>query len=298
METLFQSLLARLDQGLVVLPDKADETPERALRALWHTAAGQPCSAEVAAEVPLSSLQAGQCLALASLVDRRLAGEPLAYITGRQQFLGLDMLSSPEALIPRAETEQLARAAIELLTTMPGSPCVVDVCTGSGNIAYAIAHHLPQARVFGGDLSEQALRLAARNGRHLGLGGRVEFRCGDLLAPFAVSGLLGRVDLIASAPPYIQSAKVPTMAAEIAAHEPRLAFDGGPLGVGILWRLVEDAPALLRAGGWLAFEVGLGQGPSMARRLRRHPAFDEVRELADADGATRVVLARRSDVAA
>ena len=206
VDTLFQRLLARLDQGLVVLPDKPDETPERVLRALWHTAAGQPCSAELAVDLPLASLQAEQCLSLATLVDRRLAGEPLAYITGRQRFLGLDMLSSPEALIPRVETEQLARAAIELLATMPGELSVVDVCTGSGNIAYAIAHQLPQARVFGGDLSEQALRLADRNGRHLGMDGRVEFRCGDLLAPFAVPGLLGQIDLITSAPPYIESA--------------------------------------------------------------------------------------------
>lgn len=294
MEALYNSLLARLVDGLVVLPDKPDETPERALRSLWHAAAGRPSAMPAEHPTPLAWLHPPQQDLLAMLVERRLAGEPLAYLTGRQAFLGLDMLSGPAALIPRAETEQLAQAAIELAAAMPGAPCVVDVCAGSGNLAYAIAHYVPQARVLAADLSPEALQLAERNGHHLGLADRVELLCGDLLAPAEAAGLRGQVDLITSAPPYIQTAKVPAMAHEIAAYEPRMAFDGGPLGVAILLRLVEESPPLLRAGGWLAMEVGLGQGPAMARRLQRGPAFDRVRELADAGGATRVLLARRS----
>ena len=296
MNDLFQRLLNRLDGGLQVLPDKPEETPDSALRALWHTVAGQPCSAGAAMRRPLPSIETVPHAehALERLVERRLQGEPLAYLTGRQQFMGLEMLSAPGALIPRAETELLAWGAVELLREIPGEPIAIDVCTGSGNIAYAMAWDAPRARVMGGDISGAALALARENGRLLGLGDRLELRQGDLLEPFDEGPLRGRVDLITCAPPYIQSHKVGAMAAEISEHEPREAFDGGPLGVTLLLRLVEDAPNLLRAGGWLAFEVGNGQGPAMSRRLQRDGNYHEVRELTDAGGVVRALLARRA----
>lgn len=296
MSELFERMLARLAEGLKVLPDKPEETPESALRALWHSAAGHPCSATAAMRRPLPPIEASPAAvtALERLVQRRLLGEPLAYLTGRQHFMGLEMLSAPGALIPRAETELMARAAVELLHGMRGEPLAVDVCTGSGNIAYAMAWDVPRARVMGGDISDEALALARENGRLLGLGDRLEFRRGDMLAPFDEPALKGRVDLITCAPPYIQSVKVGAMAPEIAAHEPREAFDGGPLGVTLLMRLVEEAPWILRAGGWLAFEVGKGQGPAMSRRLQRDGNYDQVRELVDADDVVRALLARRA----
>ena len=295
MNETYRKLHQRLTAGLDVLPDKPDENPENTLRALWHAATGKPRSIADGMHDELPELRAdGEHLrTLEHFVSRRLAGEPLAYITGRQRFMGLDMLSGPQALIPRAETEQLAHASIELLRqpSMPSPAMVIDVCSGSGNLAFAIAHHVPGTNVFGSDLSEEAVALAERNGQHLGLQNGVQFRTGDLLAPFEHPEFSNCIDLIVCAPPYIRSAKVEQMAAEIADHEPRLAFDGGPLGVTILMRLVEDAPRLLRAGGWLALEVGLGQGPALTGRLRRNPAWQETRTLADADGATRVILA-------
>jgi release factor glutamine methyltransferase len=98
--------------------------------------------------------------------------------------------------------------------------------------------------------------------------------------------------MVVCAPPYIHSSKVGRMAGEIANHEPRLAFDGGPFGVTIMLRLIEDAPRFLRPGGWLAMEVGLGQGPALIRRLERNTAWQEVRGLVDGNGAVRVILAR------
>jgi release factor glutamine methyltransferase len=169
---------------------------------------------------------------------------------------------------------------------------VIDVCAGSGNLAFAVAHHVPGAEVHAADISAEALALAARNREHLDLP-RVELRCGDLLAPFGAD-FDGKVDLVMCAPPYILSAKVEHMVQEISAHEPRLAFDGGPLGVSILLRLLEESPRLLCAGGWLAFEVGLGQGQAMQRRLLRDPHYDAVRALADERGDLRVILARRA----
>lgn len=315
MNDSYQQWHERLVDGLSVLPDKPEETPASTLYALWHAAAGAPCSAATAAargELPALDDAARQTLD--RLVLRRLAGEPLAHITGRQRFMGLEMLSGPQALIPRIETEQLANACIALLQDRQhASPArVIDVCTGSGNLAFAIAHHVPHAEVFGADLSEEAVAFAERNGRHLGLHSRVQFRTGDLLAPFETHDFLGRVDLIVSnppyiastrlgqadlivcAPPYIRSSKVEQMAGEIADHEPRLAFDGGPFGVTILMRLVEDAPKFLRAGAWLALEVGLGQGPALVKRLQRNDAYQETRALEDDNGDIRVILARRA----
>src|SRR5207253_2596570 len=108
----------------------------------------------------------------------------------------------------------------------------------------------PSAKVFASDLSEAAVELARRNAHHLHLARQVEFRVGDLLQPFNGAARVGPADLLTCNPPYISSAGVERMPAEIAAHEPRLAFDGGPLGIGILMRLVREAPSFLRAGGW------------------------------------------------
>lgn len=295
MDAFYDTLHARLSASLQTLPDKPRENPHTALRALWFTAAGEPRSVVTAAQGALPPLvDDGARRSLAQLVDRRLAGEPLAHLTGRGHFMGLELLAGPDALIPRVETELLAHACVELLhpATARRPARVIDVCTGSGNLALAIAHHVPDAEVFGTDISAQALALAARNRAHLGLS-RVEWRCGDMLAPFD-AGFDGTVDLVVCAPPYILSAKVQQMAPEISVHEPRLAFDGGPLGVSVLLRLLEDSPRLLRAGGWLAFEAGLGQGTSMRRRLERDHHYDEVRALADERGDVRAILARRA----
>jgi release factor glutamine methyltransferase len=269
------------------------ETADTALRALWFTAAGTPRSLVGASDGELPPLADGHARhALTALVNRRLQGEPTAYLTGRGHFMGLELLSGPDALIPRVETELLARGCIELLqaATVRRPASVIDVCTGSGNLAFAIAHHVPDANVTGADLSAEALALAARNREWLGLP-RVHIREGDLLAPFG-DDADGSIDLIVCAPPYILSSKVPQMAGEISRHEPRLAFDGGPLGVSILLRLLDESPRLLRPGGWLAFEVGLGQGPAMRRRLERDARYGEVRALADTRGDIRALLAR------
>jgi release factor glutamine methyltransferase len=291
METIFIALRDRLAAGSTMLPDKPEETSDATLRALWHAAAGEPKSVVAAASAELPPLDDGASARLNALVERRIAGVPLAHLTGRQHFAGMEMLAGAGALVPRRETELLARAAIALARGID-APTIVDVCTGCGNVALALARHVPDARVSGADLSEDALALARRNAEWLGLADRVEFRCGDLLAPFDDAGFLGRVDVLTCNPPYISSAKVGQMAAEIAAHEPRLAFDGGPLGVSILMRLVQEAPQFLKPGGWLAFEVGLGQGPALVRRLKGTAAYREVREIADENGAVRAILVR------
>ncbi len=301
MDAQFRSRCATLGATFTQPVDKPDETAEATLRALWWLAAGEPRSLAAARSEPLPTLNAEGLARVDALVSRRLDGVPLAHLTGRQDFCGLELLAAASALVPRRETELLAESAIQLGNQLAGGQDgiqVVDVCTGSGNVALAIASHCPAARVFGADIDAAAIGLAQENALHLGLDARVSFRCGDLLAPFAGPDFRQQIDLLTCNPPYISSAKVERMPSEISAHEPRTAFDGGPLGVSILMRLIDEAPLWLRDGGWLAFEVGLGQGRSMARCLERRSEYDEVREIHDANGATRVLLARRNAIEA
>jgi len=291
---LYDTLLQRLENELHTLPDKPEETSRSALHALWHLAGGQALSAAAAMQGPLPPLDAEGQHRVRALVAQRLAGTPLAHLTGRQRFLGLEMLCSPQALIPRRESELLAQAAVDLLHRLVderGHALVLDVCTGCANIAAVLAHANPAATICAADLSPEAIALAERNLAHLGLAERVQLRCGDLLAPFDDAAFLGTVDLITCNPPYISAARRQVMDPEISGHEPALAFDGGPLGVRILNRLVKEAPRHLRAGGWLAMEVGAGQGPAVQHRLQASGHFARIEALSDATGEPRVLLA-------
>jgi release factor glutamine methyltransferase len=293
--SVFEDARRRLAGRIEFLPDKPEETIDSTLRALWFAAAGIPKSAEAALIGELPELSEATLATFEQLLNKRMSGVPLSHLTLRQRFMGLEMLAGPGALIPRKETELLARAAVQAAQqSTPGQarPIVVDVCTGSGNIALAIAHHVESAQVFGADLSDEAIALAGDNARLLGLEGRVEFRCGDLLSPFESDEFMGKIDLLTCNPPYITSAKIGAMSCEIAAHEPRLAFDGGPLGISVLMKLTQQAPRFLRAGGRLAFEVGLGQGPALVKRLRANPEFTHVECREDEHGALRVIVAR------
>ena len=209
--------------------------------------------------------------------------------------MGLDLLAGREALIPRMETELLGWGALDALRNRGAANSaevvVVDVCTGSGNLALALAFHAPKARVYGGDLSGEAIALARRNALHLQLQHRVEFRQGDLLAPFDEPRFLGHVDLLVCNPPYISSRKVDTMPHEIVGHEPRLAFDGGALGIRVVERLIREAPRFLRDGGCLAFEVGLGQGSAILKRLSADRRYSRLRPIQDRAGAIRAIVA-------
>jgi release factor glutamine methyltransferase len=296
---LYQELNARLMAELKTLPDKPEETCESTLRALWQTAAGVPASAQLALTLELPELSPQQRGTLSDLIGRRIAGTPLAHLTGRQHFMDMEMLAGPDALVPRKETELLARAAVAIclqLSAQQDDLAVLDVCTGSGNVALAIAHHVPVAYVHASDLSEAAVELARRNAAHLGLSARTQFRSGDLLVPFDSVEFRGQVDVLTCNPPYINSAKVVHMADEISAHEPQMAFDGGPFGIAILVRLLEAAPHFLRPEGWLAFEAGLGQGAALVKRMQKNPAFGELRTVQDDTGAIRAILAQRSQV--
>jgi release factor glutamine methyltransferase len=298
MNTVYEGLLREVRSFFAAQPDKPEETPDSVLRALWFHAAGKPASISRLNGSALPALDSAGMEALAGAIARKREGVPLAHITGRQAFLGLELLAGPDALIPRKETEILGRAAIAKLREKSQTEkelLVIDVCTGCGNLALAYAHHEPKARVYAADLSEEAVELARRNASFTGLSDRVTFAAGDLFAPFQDNAaLIGRCDMVSCNPPYITSARVPKMGQEISAHEPRLAFDGGALGVTILTRLFTEGPKFLKPGGVLCFEMGFGQGPVLEGRLRRQPWMQKIEAHRDPGGAIRALVALKN----
>jgi release factor glutamine methyltransferase len=288
--TQYASLLGEIQAFFQPLPDKPEETPESVLRALWFSAAGRPMSIGRINGQPLPALDGAALGRLQGLIALKRAGVPLAHLTGRQSFLGLELLAGPEALIPRVETEILAKAAIARLAGRH-DPVAIDVCTGCGNLALAYARE--GARVYAADLSEDAIALAKRNADFTGLADRVTFFAGDLFQPLEALGLEGACDLVSCNPPYITSAKVGRMPEEISAHEPKLAFDGGAMGLSIITRVFAEAPRYLRPGGALALEIGLGQGPLLHKRLSRLPWVADTQAHRDGEGHIRALLAVR-----
>lgn len=294
---LYNELLREITSSRTYLADKPEESPESALRALWFLAAGDPRSVERCHNYDLPTLSDESQKLLRNFIREHLKGVPLSHLTGRQQFMEVEMLVGPDALIPRKETEILGYAALKLLKeaiSYSGYAQVIDLCTGSGNLALALAYHEPNCRIFAADLSPDAVSLARRNAIHLALQDKVTFSVGDLFAPFANDQFVGQIDMVVCNPPYITSQRVTEMPSEVSNYEPRLAFDGGPLGLSILLRLISEAPHYLKSGGWLGFEVGLGQGKFIRQRLERNNEYSEIQALTDIDGNERALLAQRT----
>ncbi len=199
---------------------------------------------------PLAEAELG---AYRALVQRRVAGEPVAYILGRKEFWSLDLEVDRRVLVPRPDTETLVELGLEILKGREGAHRVADIGTGSGAIALAMKKERPGDEVVAVDVSEDALAVARGNATRLGL--EVTFFQGDLLAPLAG---LGKLDVVLSNPPYIETADIATLAAEVRC-EPALALDGGPDGLEVVRRLAREAVGMLAPRGALALEIGAGQ---------------------------------------
>jgi release factor glutamine methyltransferase len=185
------------------------------------------------------------------LLIRREGREPLAYITGKREFYGMDFIVTPDVLVPRQETELLVDLAIERLGDTK-TPRVLDIGTGTGCVALAIAAHVSRAQVHSVDASDEALAVATVNRQAHGLAGRVTLHSGDLLSPFI--GDAGRWDVIVSNPPYIPSGVIDTLSPEVRA-EPRMALDGGPDGLDPTRILLKQANGLLAEHGTVLIEI-------------------------------------------
>ncbi len=289
----FDELLEDLRAKLVLPADKPEENHENTLRALWLTAAGEKVSAVASMASVLPALDDDQRERLTGLLAKRVQGKPLAHLTERANFMGFEFVVGPAALIPRQETELLGTTALRLLdaTSHGGAALCLDVGTGCGNLAIALALKCPSARLWASDISEAAIDLARQNVRRYDLQDKLPLLVGDLFAPLA-GREGGGFDLIVCNPPYISPQRVPQMGPEIADHEPTAAFDGGFGGMAVLRRLVTEAPQHLAPGGWLAFEVGVGQGELVIKQLQAGSTYREVIGICDTDGIVRVVTAK------
>lgn len=218
----------------------------------------------------------------------------VAQSTGRRRFLGIELLVGPDVLVPRLETELLARTVIETLRPIATREVrVLDVGTGSGNLACAIAVHLPNARVLATDISAAAVALARRNALHSGVGARVEVVQADLFGPIEAPGRDGLFDAVVCNPPYISTKRLRSDRAGLLEREPIEAFDGGPYGLTIHQRLARGAGTYLRPNGPLLLEVGAGQDRQVVLLLERAGAWEHPEIRCDGEGIPRVVLARR-----
>jgi release factor glutamine methyltransferase len=228
----------------------------------------------------LSPVEADQ---FESLLKRRLASEPVQYLTGAQEFFGLLFEVTPDVLIPRPETEHLVEAVLERFDR-EANLRIVDVGTGSGAIAIALAHALPRSRVTAVDLYPAALEVARRNAQRHGVIDRVTLRQSDLLAAASAA----EFDVVVSNPPYIADGE--KLEPQVANYEPRFALYAGPTGLEAYERLIPQACKVLKPRGWLIMEIGYGQRPALEALLG---GWSEVSFVPDLQGIPRVALAQK-----
>ena len=218
-------------------------------------------------------------------LSERARGVPAQYITGHQEFWGLDVIVSPAVLVPRPETEHVIETMLELARDRPANN-VVDVGTGSGCIALALAKEFPQARIHATEISVEALEIARANAARHQLEDRIQFHETDLLAGMEE----GAFDYVVSNPPYIGDWEVDSVEAQVRRFEPRLALFAGPSGLEVFARLIPEAHNALQPGGWLIMEIGHRSRERVCELLKD---WEEIRIANDLQGIARVVAARR-----
>jgi len=223
-----------------------------------------------------------------ALVERRLAGCPVAYLVGKKEFFLLSFEVTPAVLIPRPATETLVLAALERLKAID-APRILDIGGGSGCIAISLASRLKSSQLVATDVTADALEIARRNAERHNVAGRIDFRQGTDYAP--VAGV--QFKAIVTNPPYIPTAEIAALAVEVRDHEPRAALDGCADGLDIIRRLIEFAPNHLIPGGWLLMEFGLGQSSAIAALVAQKVEFGPATIIPDGDGIPRVLAVQR-----
>ena len=235
------------------------------------------------------------------VLSQRATGMPSQYITGHQEFWGLDFVVSPAVLIPRPETEHLVEAVLELARSI-SRPKIVDVGTGSGCIALALAHELKDAEVYAVDLSTDALEIACANAARLQLEQRVRFLQANILAvipteDFSPSGgICGTdsrdLDFVVSNPPYVGFSEADKVQKSVFEFEPKMAVFAGENGLDVIRPLIAQAHGALKPGGWLALEIGYSMRDAVTTLLRP-TMWDDICVVPDLQGIPRVITARK-----
>jgi release factor glutamine methyltransferase len=227
-----------------------------------------------------------------ALIRRRVSGEPLQYILGRQEFWSIDLKVDPRVLIPRPETELLVEESLSILIKISSKkiPSVLELGTGSGAIAIALASEVKNLYLIASDLSEDALIVAVENARRAGVSEKIGFVRGDFLDPFRPAETF---DLIVSNPPYIADSEIGDLAGEIKDHEPAIALRGGKDGLEFYRKLTSQAPFYLKREAWLLMEVGNHQAGSVFEMTEAGGHFKKTEGIKDLSGIERVVKAQK-----
>ena len=249
------------------------------------------CRRETLMTWPEREVAAEPAVLFERFVARRRRGEPIAYITGRRAFWDFELSVSPAVLIPRPETELLVEVCLELAAARSGVQTLLDLGTGSGAIAIALARSDPRFKVWGVDVSTEALAVARSNARRLA-GGNLSFVEGSWLSPLVRAALAEEVDIIAANPPYIAPQDVHLEEGDLR-FEPPLALSCGERGLSAFRLIVEQSSSVLKPGGWLVFEHGCDQREAVAALMRR-AGFCDVECLQDLAGLDRVTRGRRA----
>ena len=237
---------------------------------------------------PERSLTAEEQSCYDEVIRERARGCPTQYITGHQEFWGLDLIVSPAVLIPRPETEHVVETVLELVKERDPLEKLrlVDVGAGSGNIALALATELPRAEIHACDISDEALEIARINAARLGLGSRVLFRHSDLLSIYAGE----QFDFVICNPPYVGESEADKVQKQVLEFEPKMAVFSGQEGLDIYKRLIPQARAVLKPGGWLVMEIGFSTEEKIRALLTD---WVEIQTTVDLQGIPRVVAARK-----
>ena len=238
-------------------------------------------------------LQTAELARFKKLIRRRMAHEPLTYITGKREFWSLPFKITPDVLIPRPETEGLVEEALRLLADPErcGRGCrILEIGTGSGAIIIALAKELPSASLVATDFSEKALALARENAAAIGVGERIQFLHGDLFAPLEQKSPF---DLILSNPPYISRSEFASLPPEVRDFEPRIALDGGEDGLTFFRRALPRVGRYLQPAGWFLTEIGAGQDPEVQKIAAATPDLEAFAFIPDLAGIKRVFKARK-----
>lgn len=220
-----------------------------------------------------------------TMLERRSGHEPVAYILGAQDFMGLPFFVTRDVLIPNQDTENLVEEAMK---EVHAGMRILDLCTGSGCILLSLLHYSADTTGVGTDLSAAALRVAAENGGRLGLSDRAVWKQGDLYEALAGAESSSKFDLIVSNPPYIPTAVIGTLMPEVAEMEPRMALDGGEDGLSFYRRILAGARDVLKIGGVLMMETGFDEAADVASMMRQS-GFLDLQIIRDYGGQDRIV---------
>ncbi|MBW8001287.1 MAG: peptide chain release factor N(5)-glutamine methyltransferase [Planctomycetes bacterium] len=230
---------------------------------------------------------------LRELVKRAGQNEPVQYLIGKTEFYSLELEITPDCLIPRPETELLVERAIEFLRQRSGEQFVCDLCTGSGCIATAIAKNFVTGKIIATDISDSALKIAAKNIEKHQLGGRVKLLCGDLFDPVVPQLDSGKFDLIVCNPPYVSDSEFETLDKNVRDYEPKEALLAGVDGLDVYKRICEKVDDFLKPDGALIMETGYRQGQAVRELLEQVNCFTEITVEKDLSNNDRIVTAKK-----